>query len=187
MKSDKKSAKLFSIMTAGSLIGLVASFIQMMDKITLLKNSDAVLVCNINDSLSCSTVLDSWQASVLGPPNALISTVMFSILLAVSFTGLTKSILSKTARLTAQFLSLFTLGFGMWFLHQSIFIIESLCIYCIFNTLGLLMINATWLKLNYLDISSKPAFHKFVERNFDILAWITIALAIIAAAIIKFS
>jgi uncharacterized membrane protein len=48
-------------MTIGSSIGLVASFMQMMDKLTLLKDSGAVLSCNINSALSCSTVLNSQQ------------------------------------------------------------------------------------------------------------------------------
>jgi len=177
-------------MTAGSAIGLIASFMQMMDKITLLKDSGAVLTCNINSALSCSTVLNSQQASVLGPPNALISTIMFVFFLAIGLTGLTNSVISKRMRFITQFLALFTLAFGFWFLMQSIFVIQSLCIFCVFNTFGLLLVNATWLKLNYIDIKIGTKFDmtmkKMVVNNYDILIWLIIAVFIIASAIIKF-
>jgi len=190
MEHKQNWIKLYAIMTAGSVIGLVASFTQMMDKITLLKDSGAPLVCNINASLSCSTVLNSQQASVLGPPNALISTIMFCFFLAIGLAGLTSSVISVKMRFITQFLAIFTLLFGMWFLYQSIFVIQSLCIYCIFNTFGLLLINATWLKLNYLDIKINTkinqVFKKLVEKNYDILIWLIIAILIIASAMFKF-
>lgn len=177
-------------MAIGSIVGLVASFSQMMDKIALLKDTSTVLACNINDFFSCSTVLNSPQSSVLGPPNALISTVMFTILLAVALVALTGGTISKYMRFFTQFLAFFTLCFGSWFLYESIFVIQSLCIYCIFNIFGLLFVNATWLRVNYLDIKTNTRFDSavkgLVEKNFDILLWLTIAVAIAASAIIKF-
>lgn len=190
MKNNQRQTKLYAIMSAGSAIGLVSSFMQMMDKIALLKDSGAVLSCNINDALSCSTVLNSQQASVLGPPNALISTIMFCFFLAIGLVGLTGGTVSKKMRFITQSLSVFTLAFGFWFLMQSIFVIQSLCIFCIFSTFGLLLVNATWLKLNYLDIKISKKFDSvmksLVEKNFDILIWMTIAVFIIAAAMLKF-
>ena len=181
---------LYLMMTLGSVIGLVASFSQMMDKITLLKDNSAVLACNINDFLSCSTVLSSPQASVLGPPNALISVVMFTFLLAISLVGLTGGTVSKYMRFVTQFLAFFTLCFGSWFLYESIFVIQSLCIYCIFNILGLLLVNAAWLRINYSDIKIHTKFDSLlkalVEKNFDIVLWLTIATAIVASVMIKF-
>jgi uncharacterized membrane protein len=177
-------------MTIGSVIGLIASFAQMMDKIALLKDSGTVLACNINDFLSCSTVLSAPQASVLGPPNALISTVMFALLLAVALVGLTGGLIAKYTRFATQFLAFFTLCFGSWFLYQSIFIIQSLCIYCVFNIIGLLLVNAAWLRVNYAEVKIGSRFDRFlrsfVEKNFDIVLWLTFAAAIAASVISKF-
>ena len=190
MTENKMLKKSYIAMTLGSTIGLVASFIQMIDKITLLKNSDAALVCNISDKLNCSSVLNASQASVLGPPNALISTVMFTFFLAISLDGLFGGLLSKKMKIITQFLSIFVLAFGFWFLMQSIFVIGSLCIYCIFNTFGLLLINANWLKLNYKYLKTSKKTARFIERlvknNYDILIWLIVAIFIIASAIIKF-
>jgi uncharacterized membrane protein len=190
MKHNQNRIKMYLIMTIGSTIGLVASFMQMMDKIALLKDSGTVLSCNINSALSCSTVLNSQQASVLGPPNAFISTIMFCFFLAIGLAGLTNSVISKRMRFITQSLAIFTLAFGFWFLIQSIFVIQSLCIFCVFNTFGLLLVNATWLKLNYLDIKTDTKFdsvlNNLVEKNYDILIWLVIAIFIIASAMFKF-
>ncbi len=190
MERQNKISNLYLTMTIGSVIGFVASFLQIMDKISLLKDSSAKLACNISDALNCTTVLNSQQASVLGPPNALISTIMFCFLLAIALVGLTGGAISKKMRFIAQFLAIFTLAFGSWFLYQSIFVIESLCIYCVFNTLGLLLINATWLRINYLDTdpNSKPGIilRKLVDKDFDILIWLTIAILITTSSLYKF-
>ena len=190
MKHNQYVTRLYAIMTFGSAVGLVASFMQMMDKLTLLKDSGAVLACNVNSTLSCSTVLGAPQASVLGPPNALISTVMFCFFLAVGLVGLTGGVVSKRMRFITQSLSLFTLAFGFWFLMQSIFVIQSLCIYCIFNSFGLLLINGAWLRLNYADIKVhakvNAVIKNLVANGFDILIWLIIAIFIIGAALFQF-
>lgn len=190
MKKNYLQIKLYAVMTIGSAIGLVASFLQMMDVITFLKDSGAMLACNISESLSCSTVFSSQQASVLGPPNALISTIMFCFLLAIALVGLTGGVIPKRIRFISHFLAIFTLVFGMWFLYESIFVIQSLCIFCIFNTFGLLLINATWLKINYLDVRTNARIglllKNLVEKNFDILIWSLIAVLVAASAMIKF-
>lgn len=190
MKQAQDSIKLYWFIAVGSAIGLVASFIQLMDKLTILANSSAVLVCDINSALSCSSVLNAPQASVLGPPNALISTVVFSFLLAIGLVGATGGIISKKMRFITQFIALFTLAFGTWFLSQSIFVIQSLCIYCIFNTFGLLLVNASWLRLNYLAFKTGGKFGSFIKQlvvnNYDIPVWITFAAIIIISAMIKF-
>ena len=177
-------------MTFGSAVGLVASFMQMMDKLALLKDSGAVLACNVNSALSCSSVLNAPQASVLGPPNALISTVMFCFFLAIGLAGLTGGVISRRMRFITQSLALFTLAFGFWFLMQSIFVIQSLCIYCIFNTSGLLLVNAAWLRLNYADFKINArvdsTLKNLVTTSFDILIWLIIAIFIVGAALFKF-
>ena len=190
MKHNQYVTRLYAIMTFGSAVGLVASFMQMMDKLTLLKDSGAVLACNVNSTLSCSTVLGSPQASVLGPPNALISTIMFCFFLAIGLAGLTGGVISRSMRFVTQGLAIFTLAFGFWFLMQSIFVIQSLCIYCIFNTFGLLLVNAAWLRLNYKDVKINARvdsmLKNLVTTSFDILIWLIIAIFIVGAALFQF-
>lgn len=115
---------------------------------------------------------------------------MFCFFLAIGLVGLTRGVISAKMRLFTQFLSLFTLVFGMWFLYESIFVIESLCIHCMFNTFGLLLVNAAWLKINYKEININKKANKIiqnlVEKNYDVFIWLLIAIVITAAAIVKF-
>jgi uncharacterized membrane protein len=161
-----------------------------MEKLALLKNSSEVLSCNINSALSCSNVLNSHQASVLGPPNALICSLMFCFF-AIGLVSLTGSIITAKMRLITQFLVFFTLGFGTWFLEQSNFAIGALCIFCIFNIFALLLINGVWFRLNYADlpISKKlrPTFDKWLKLGADYFVWSLFALLIVLASIIKFT
>ena len=67
--------------------GLTFTTVQIMEKITILKDPTAGLVCDISTTVSCTNVLNAWQSSVLGPPNALIGAIMFAILGSAALGG----------------------------------------------------------------------------------------------------
>jgi len=64
-----KKRSLYAVLAAGSSLGLLASFLQLLEKLVLLKNSHAALTCNINSTFSCTNVLNAWQSEVFGFPN----------------------------------------------------------------------------------------------------------------------
>ena len=181
----------WAILTIGAGVGLLASFGQMLEKITLLKNSDAVLSCNLNSVFNCSNVLNAWQSSVFGFPNTLLCIVFFSVILSAGLIGWTGSAINAKLRFFLQFLALFFAGFGFWYFWQSIFAVGVLCIYCVFCYGGVLAINAALFRLNYEDYPlSKKAMAKlevWVSRGADIFFWCLIGLIIVAEAIIKFA
>lgn len=151
-------------MTIGAVIGAVASFWQTLEKLTLLKNPEAILSCNLSGVFSCSNVLNSHQASLFGFPNSIMSLMFFILFLAVALVGLTGGLVSKRMRLATQFLSFFVLLFGVWFLFVSTYSIKAICIFCMFNFTGLLIVNCSWLRLNASDV-------KWI-KNLLIKAWI---------------
>ena len=57
-------------------------------------------------------------------------------------------------------------------------------------TLGLLLVNSAWLRLNYTDIKLhakvNAAIKNLVANGFDILIWLIIAIFIIGAALFQF-
>ena len=144
--------KQFAIMTAGGAIGMVAAFVQTLEKLELLKNKDAILRCDFNAIFSCSTVLNAPQSAVFGFPNSIMCTVLFTIFFAIGLAGWAGSTLSRGIRLGIQVLALGTLAFALWFLWQSTYVIGALCIFCIFCFAGLLMVNSIWLRINAADI-----------------------------------
>jgi uncharacterized membrane protein len=178
-------------MAAGGALGLVASFLQMLEKLTLLKNANSELVCNLNSVFSCSNVLNAWQSSVFGFPNSLMCIVLFTVFGSVALVGAMGGKLTRGLRLGVHALSLFTLGFGLWFLEQSIYSIRSLCLYCLFCFSGLLLVNWGWVRTNQADlpISAKGRLlvARVIAKGADTFVWILIALIITFAVLLKFS
>lgn len=184
-----KQRAIYSIMAAGGAVGLVASFLQMLEKITLLKNETAELACNLNSVFSCSNVLNAWQSSVFGFPNSLMCIVLFTIFGSVALVGATGGKLTRGLRLGVQALSLFTLGFGLWFLWQSTYIIGSLCIFCIFCFAGLLLVNWGWVRINAADLPigrGQAVLRRAIDRGADTFGWILVALLVSFAMLLKF-
>src|SRR3989338_1934453 len=74
----KMKNKLYAYLSAGAAVGALASFIQTIEKINLLKNVGVPLKCDLNSVFSCSNVLNSWQSSVFGFPNSLMCLFFFT-------------------------------------------------------------------------------------------------------------
>lgn len=183
-----KQRTMYGIMTIGGFTGVVAAFTQTVEKITLLKHADAVLSCDLNSVFSCSTVLSAWQSSVFGFPNSLMCLTLFTVFTATAFAGLSGSILTQRFRRIVQGISLGTLGFALWFLEQSIFSIGSLCILCIFCFIGLLLVNAMWLRINARDLPAKNTFiNRMIAADVDIVIWLMIAITVALAMFFRFN
>ena len=66
---------IFGTMLFSALISLTASFVLSVDAIALARDPAATLACNINSVISCGAVGLSWQASLLGFPNAFLGLI----------------------------------------------------------------------------------------------------------------
>lgn len=178
-------------MAAGGVIGIAAAFLQTTEKMTILGNKNADLVCNLNSVFSCTNVLNAWQSSVFGFPNSLMCMILFTIFTSIAFVGAMDGQLGRRVRLAGQTLSLLTLGFAMWFLTQSIYVINALCILCIICFIGLLLINWGWLRLNAADLPIGERGRALLTRMFvtgaDIFAWYLVAAALGFAMLQHFS
>lgn len=182
--------KLYAVMVAGGAMGLVASFLQSIEKIALLKHQNAALSCDLNSVFSCSNVLNAPQSAVFGFPNSFMCMVLFTIFTTEGLVLLTGGHVSRGFRLFTQGLSLFTLGFALWFLWQSTYRIGSLCIFCMFCFAGLLMVNAAWLRMNSSDLPISARAHRMLAglmlRGADIFVWILLAVVVAGAMVLHF-
>lgn len=185
-----KQRTLYGVMALGGAIGVVAAFLQTLDKLALLKNKEAVLSCNLNSVFSCTNVLNSWQSSVFGFPNSVMSMVLFVVFTVAAVAGLTGGKLSKGFRLGVQFLSIFTLGFALWFLTQSTYVIGALCLLCMFLFTGLLLVNWAWLRLNLTDLplsaQCKKKLSGVVAKGGDTLGWFILGMILAFAMLFRF-
>jgi uncharacterized membrane protein len=136
------------IVLLAALGGIAFTGTQIVERITILQDPTAVLACDVNATLSCSNVLEAWQSSVIfGVPNAFIGAVMFTIFASAAIAGLLKSRLSLTYLRLLWGLIVFFAMFATWFMLQTAFVINALCLWCIGITTAVGFIGAalTWL------------------------------------------
>ena len=118
------------VLLVGGLIGLACSVIIMAEKLTLLENPNYVTSCDINEFISCGSVMKSGQAAAFGIPNPLIGIAGFAVV-----AGIGASILAG-ARFRGWFWFMAEIGlllatlFVHWLAYQSMFVIRALCPYC---------------------------------------------------------
>jgi uncharacterized membrane protein len=128
--STKRPVVLALLLIVGGLVGWYSSFELTLAKFEVLTNPTTDLSCDFSLIVQCGKNLDSWQGAVLGFPNPLIGLAAFC---APVFVGV--AILAG-ARFARWFWLLFALGmtggltFVIWLLSQSIFVLGTLCPWC---------------------------------------------------------
>lgn len=186
-----KQRIIYSITTAGAAVGMVASFLEVLEYQELLKNSHAMLTCDLNSVFSCSSVLNAWQSKVFGFPNSLMCLVFFTIMFATALVGLTGGTLVRKLRLSLEAISVFFLCFALWFLWESTYKINALCFLCIFCFGGLLMLNWGWLRINASDFPTsqrgRKILAKVISSGMDIFGWLLIGIVVAFAMIMRFA
>ncbi|TIH34326.1 vitamin K epoxide reductase family protein [Subtercola vilae] len=111
-------------------VGWVASFTLTLEKIETLINPSYVPSCNISVLVSCGPNMASAQGSLFGFPNPIIGVACFVAVIVVGV-----GILAG-ARFAKWFWVLFNVGialalvFVIWLISVSIFVLGTLCPYC---------------------------------------------------------
>lgn len=112
------------------LIGWYAAFALTIEKIDLLLDPSAAAGCDFSIVVQCTANLLSWQGSLLGFPNPLIGLGAWAVPVAVG------TALLAGARFDRWFWILFNAGsavalaFVIWLISQSVFVLGTLCPWC---------------------------------------------------------
>lgn len=190
MKQNQHISLPWLILTIGSAVGAIASFVQTIERIQFADKPLQALTCDLNSVFSCSNVFDAWQSSVFGFSNSIMCLLFFGVMLGIGLSGLLGGALNKGLRLIMHFFSVFFLVFGAWYLYQSAVVIHALCIFCIFCYAGVIAINWAWLRINAPDLPISAARKKSLQNGFkigaDTFGWILWALAFAALFAFKF-
>jgi len=118
------------LLIVAGIIGWIAAFVLIIEKIHLLEAPADALSCDFGSIVQCSANLDSAQGAAFGFPNPIIGLAGW---IAPIVTG--AGILSG-ARFARWYWLLFLLGmtgalaFVIWLISQSIFVIGTLCPWC---------------------------------------------------------
>lgn len=118
------------VLTLASVVGLVAAFVLLLEKIALLTDPAYVPSCSINPVLSCGSVMNTDQAAAFGFPNPILGVAGFTALLTIGVVLLTRAALPGWFWWGIQAGTTLGVVFVHWLILQSLYRIGALCPYC---------------------------------------------------------
>ncbi|MGW1980674.1 vitamin K epoxide reductase family protein [Streptomyces sp. NPDC001889] len=110
--------------------GLLASWVITLDKFKLLEDPSFTPGCSLNPVVSCGNIMKSDQAQVFGFPNPMMGLVAFSMVIAIGVGLLAGARYKRWYWLGLNAGSALGAGFCMWLMYQSLYNINSLCLWC---------------------------------------------------------
>lgn len=175
----EKAVALLLIVLAS--IGIAAASILTIEKIELLKNPQHLTSCSLSPVVSCSPVIASKQATAMGDiPNPIFGIFGFACVLTAGMTmlaGATK--LHKAWWRTLLAGVIFGTVFCMWLIHEGVYEIGKLCLYCM--TTWMVTFTLFWVVLaeniRQKNLSLGKAVNTLILKNREAL--ITASLGIV--------
>jgi uncharacterized membrane protein len=111
-------------------VGLLAAWVITLDKFKLLEDPTFTPGCSLNPVVSCGSIMKSDQASVFGFPNPMLGLVTYGMVVAIGAALLAGARFRRWYWLGLNAGTLFGVGFCMWLMHQSLYEINALCLWC---------------------------------------------------------
>ncbi|MFF5921271.1 vitamin K epoxide reductase family protein [Streptomyces flavochromogenes] len=110
--------------------GVLAAWVITIDKFKLLEDPNFVPGCSLNPIVSCGNIMKSEQASVFGFPNPMLGLVTYAMVVAIGLALLAGARYRRWYWLGLNAGTLFGVGFCTWLMYQSLYEINSLCLWC---------------------------------------------------------
>lgn len=190
-KLSRSDKWIFGLILVFGLVGLIASFVLSIEEFILIKDPEATLSCSLNAVLNCSTVMQTWQASVFGFPNMFIGLMAFPVIVTVGVLGLS-GVKLRWFYNAANAGFLLCAIFSQWLFFNSLYVIEVLCPWCLTITFSSIMLLAaiTYYNLRDNNFGLPSGQHKKVKAflkkgyfQFIIALWV---LVMICLVLVKF-
>lgn len=174
-KADPVSTAYPYILSVGGAIGLVAMTWQAAERITMLKNPAVDLSCSLSPVVDCTGVLGNKLAAVLGFPNAFLGMIFFAILATSGLMLLSGGAFKSWFRHFVMAVSIVLILFSVWFFSVSLYILGTICIFCVFG--WIVAVPMFWYGLlYYLQSASKKTQKKLArfisfgrKHHFDVV------------------
>lgn len=173
-------------MLISSLLGLYASLVLSIEAITIAANPAATLSCDLSSTISCGAVGRSWQASLLGFPNAFLGLIAEAVVITVAVAAVGGVKFPRWFMLGAQVMYTAGFVFAYWLFTQSFFVIGRMCPWCLLITVTTTLVFASLTRVNILDGNFGAGVqHKLgplLRMNAD-TAFLLVWFAVLAAAV----
>lgn len=142
---------IFGTMLVSACLSLLASFVLSVDAVRLAADPQTSLACNINSVISCGAVGTSWQAGLLGFPNAFLGLAAEPVVITIAVAGLGGVRFPRWFMFSAQVVYTIGVVFAYWLFYQSLFHIGALCPWCLLVTVSTTLVFATLTHVNIRD------------------------------------
>ncbi len=175
-------------MIASGTLGLVASFVLSIEAWQLAGNGSAVFSCDINKVISCGAVARTWQAHLLGFPNAFLGIFFETIVLVLSVSMLSGVRFPRWIMLAANGLYSIGLFFALWLFTQSYLVIHALCPWCLLITFTTTLVWAGLTRINVRDghLPAPAGMRRFVAGGYDWYVTGAFCLLIVVLIVLRY-
>jgi uncharacterized membrane protein len=183
------NAWIYGTMLISACLSLIASFVLSVDAVRLAADPQAALACNINSVISCGTVATSWQASLLGFPNAFLGLAAEPVVITIAVASLGGIRFPRWFMFSAQVVYTIGVAFAYWLFYQAMFYIGALCPWCLLVTVSTTLVFATLTHVNIRDgnlmlpARIQTALRNAVSADLDAMA-LTIWLLVLSLAVV---
>lgn len=179
---DRRHPGYAILLVVGGVIGWLASFQLLIERIDTLKDPSYVPSCNISPLVSCGPNMASWQGSVFGFPNPILGVACFVAPIVVGVA------LLSGARFARWFVALFALGmlagvsFVGWLISQSVYVLGTLCPYCM--VVWSVVIPLFWYTLFFFLAEAGPSGMRPGARAVYPWTWLLVVLSYVVIAVL---
>lgn len=186
------SVTVWVTMLVASLASLGASLVLSIDALALAENPNANLSCNINSVISCGTVGNSWQASLLGFPNAFLGLISEPVVITIAVASLGGVRFPRWFMVAAQVIYTVGLLFAYWLFYEAMFHIHALCPWCLVITLAttLVFFEMTYVNIRdnnlFLSRRAQAAAVALIRSNLDLIMVVSWVLVLVLAVVTRY-
>lgn len=177
----------FIEMLLSSIVGLWASLVLSIDAVKLAGDPYADLSCDLSATISCSTVGVTWQANLLGFPNAFLGLIAEPVVITIAVAALGGVRFPRWFMLSAQVVYSIGLAFAYWLFYEAYFVIGALCPWCLLITITTTLVFASMTRINILEGHFGPGVRRRLARPLRLgldAAGVVIILAVLAAMVL---
>jgi len=175
-------------MLVSSVLGLIAALVLSVAAIMLAADPNAALSCNVSETISCAKVGITWQANLLGWPNAFLGLIAEPVVITVAVAGLGGVRFPRWFMNTAMVFYSVGLVFAYWLFYEAYFVIGALCPWCLLVTVTTTTVFMSLMRVNLADNTFRLSERAFDRVQFLLRigadVWLTILLIAVMAAMV---
>ncbi|KFI67978.1 vitamin K epoxide reductase family protein [Bifidobacterium magnum] len=180
----------YFIMLLASAAALIVSFVLSAETLQLARHPNQALGCDVNGTLSCTTVAQSWQSEIvkfqgLSYPNAFFGIAAESVFVTIAVIGLAKVVVPRWFALCTWLGGLVALAYSYWLTSQSLFVIHALCPWClglmVATTIQFMALSHATVTVQQLPKRSSKLY-TYYRLHYDLMAdvvWIVLVATVI--------